>query len=359
MGDEACQAVFKQGKRLSVHDCSNGDEKQISSGDGAWIMQKCAKTLGGSCKISFHPHQTVFSFRCKVEPYRLPWKVDEDFQVPSNTFGVAFDDSHIQRKLMARILKHAGVEESRTVIRGSNPNDIEELDKLMVNLLESDPTSKVLVLMDENLDYDVDGVSKRLSGSSHSEKALKKLSPEMLARTIVLMRSANDSDSDVAMYKKRTHGFFPKASMQKRQIIERLAPAWQERFASRGVPETITTMDICLEPESTSVTGDTECSSGEEEKSCRKQFSDGLVSGDELLASLRSVDNLITDVETDWDTVWGKLHSFMGDMMAVEENDKIELCVDLISELRGRRRPSNLVGKWNRIRNLVLEEVNG
>lgn len=101
MGEEATAAVFAQGQRLKVHD-SISDETQnnISSGDGAWIMQRCAKTMGGECTIRFDPHQTVFSFRCKVEPYTLPWKANDDFQVPPGTFGMAYDDSNIQVRLL-------------------------------------------------------------------------------------------------------------------------------------------------------------------------------------------------------------------------------------------------------------------
>jgi len=365
MGSYATEAVFDQGTRLSVHNGSDDDDKEISSGDGAWIMQKCAKTLGGSCQIRFNEQQTVFSFRCKVAPYRLPWKVHENFQVPPKTWGVAFDDTHIQRKLMARILKYAGVDESRTVIRGQNPADIQELDKLLQKLLSADPTSKVLVLMDENLDYECDGVQRRLSGSSYSEKALKKLSPEFLSRTFLLVRSANDSDTDLAIYKSRTHGFFPKAAMQKSRVIELLAPAWLDRFPDRGVPDTITTTTkICpsedCSAECGSTAGTEASTSGTQEncEGCGGHFSGGVVSADEMMTALERVDKLVSgEVENDWDTIWSKLHSFMGDMMAVEDNDNLQRCVELISEMRGRRRPSGLNGKWEKIRGLVLKEV--
>jgi hypothetical protein len=46
----------------------------------------------------------------------------------------------------------------------------------------------------------------------------------------VLVRSANDSAKDVALYVERTHGFFPKALMQQDRIREILEPFWTKRF---------------------------------------------------------------------------------------------------------------------------------
>ncbi len=54
LGELAKEVVFSPRRRLTIH--STGDENNHvaashSSGDGAWIMHKCAKTLGGKCEI--------------------------------------------------------------------------------------------------------------------------------------------------------------------------------------------------------------------------------------------------------------------------------------------------------------------
>ena len=51
--------VFSQGSRLHPELVSS-----VSSGDGGWIMRKCAKTLGGDCDIHFNTHGTVFTMSC-------------------------------------------------------------------------------------------------------------------------------------------------------------------------------------------------------------------------------------------------------------------------------------------------------
>lgn len=43
LGDAARDVVFAPRSRLNTH-----DSMLISSGDGAWIMSKCAKTMGGT-----------------------------------------------------------------------------------------------------------------------------------------------------------------------------------------------------------------------------------------------------------------------------------------------------------------------
>lgn len=253
MGEEATNNVFAQGKRLKVHDNPNDDEtdNNISSGDGAWIMQRCARTMGGGCTIRFDPHQTVFSFRCKVDPYTLPWAANEDFQVPAGTYGIAYDDSNIQRKLMKRIFSYAGVEEDRIIVKGKSATDIKKFDKLLKDILSKSKDSNILVLMDENLDYEQHGQSKRMSGSKHAQIAYQKLSKKDQDRVFILVRSANDADSDIALYNQRTHGFFPKATIHKERVKELLGPAWLRRFPTRSmikderdhpVPDVITTM---------------------------------------------------------------------------------------------------------------------
>jgi light-regulated signal transduction histidine kinase (bacteriophytochrome) len=103
LGPKAGEAVFEQGLRL--HENLRIKDRFISHGDGAWIAQKCAKSMGGSCNINFEAELTTFSFKCPTEPSTPVVALNTvDFEVPPFTYGVAIDDSKIQRKLMTRIL---------------------------------------------------------------------------------------------------------------------------------------------------------------------------------------------------------------------------------------------------------------
>ena len=53
LGNLASEIIFSPARRLSIHSDSksNVTTASHSSGDGAWVMHKCAKTLGGNCDI--------------------------------------------------------------------------------------------------------------------------------------------------------------------------------------------------------------------------------------------------------------------------------------------------------------------
>lgn len=128
---EAVNTVFAAGTRLHESldsSFSSLDEALVSSsaGDGAWIMQKCAHTLHGYCSIEFQPKRTVFSLTCAATAYYLKQTEGADdsnsarFRLPYNTWGIAIDDSGIQRKLLGRFLTLAGVEKTKLRIMGKN-----------------------------------------------------------------------------------------------------------------------------------------------------------------------------------------------------------------------------------------------
>jgi hypothetical protein len=216
LGECATELVFAQGSMLHT-DVSN-QANYISSGDGAWIMQKCAKTMGGKCEIEFRPTESVFTFTCPAEPLRAVELPDtQDFQVPPGTWGVAVDDSRIQRKLMGRILEHVGVAEENRIVLGATSSEVHELESILRDVMsKKDPDSKIFVLVDENLDFcECDGEPVVLSGSLIMMDFLSTLSREEESQLFVLVRSANDSTDDVALYAIRCHGFFPKVRQRR------------------------------------------------------------------------------------------------------------------------------------------------
>jgi len=236
-GTAAREAVFAEGSRLGIH--QDQDDKLISSGHGAWIISKCAQVLGGSCSIDFEPDRTVFLFQC---PAMVASKQScettvhhEDFCLPPGTLGIAIDDSKVQRRLMDRILLHAGVEESHRIILGKEPNDIFQLGNTVSEMLKQHPPpARVLLLVDENLDYSgTDSNQLLISGSRAVQDVLSSLSSIDEARVLALIRSADDSAEDVTCYASRAHGFFPKVQVQKENVQEALMPIWFERFGSQ------------------------------------------------------------------------------------------------------------------------------
>ena len=87
-------------------------------------------------------------------------------------------------------------------------------------------------------DYDNPSHSRQdgvFSGSSIMKDILDHMPRQFESRCLVLMRSANDSAVDIALYTERTHGYFPKAIMQKDRTREILAPLWLERFPEDSV----------------------------------------------------------------------------------------------------------------------------
>jgi hypothetical protein len=164
----------------------------------------------------------------------VDWPDTHDFKVPPDTWGIAVDDSKIQRKLMDRILSHIGIEEPKRIVLGVDPDEVFNVGKVIMDVLTKNPSSRVLVLVDENLDFGGDGGDQGdpvvLSGSVVMQGVLAKIPSKQESRVLVLIRSANDSADDVALYSSRTHGFFPKAPMQAQRVRELIAPLWAERF---------------------------------------------------------------------------------------------------------------------------------
>jgi len=152
MGEAANEFIFAQGVRLQPH--MEGDkEKQLdSSGDGAWIMQKCAKTLKGECNMKFSKDSTTFTFQCPATPVcqNSPPK-DIGFVVPQNVWAIGVDDSKIQRKLMYRIFSHVGVDPSRQVVLGETADDVANLEETLLNYMDEHKSDKFLIIVDEHL----------------------------------------------------------------------------------------------------------------------------------------------------------------------------------------------------------------
>ena len=117
--------VFGAGTRLHTGDAQG--YAYLSSGDGGWIMSKVAQSLGGSVDIVFEEARTVLTLECPVHTALghkrsaqglLDESILEDWSVPANVWGIAVDDSSMQRLLLTELLEMAGIHPSRMVVTG-------------------------------------------------------------------------------------------------------------------------------------------------------------------------------------------------------------------------------------------------
>lgn len=352
MGDLASQIVFSPRQRLEIPantESTNHTWESLSSGDGAWIMHKCAKTLGGNCDIKFEESRTVFAFQCPVVPYEvteLALSINyKNFKLPDNIYGIAIDDSKIQRKLLKRFLLYTGISEDRIHVFGSDASEVKGFDNWVCNFIQDHPTDYFLLLVDENLDiFEEQSVTKHvtISGSLSVSNIRQRLLPNEERRMLALIRSANDSAHDVAIYNSRAHGYLPKSPIKKDNALEALAPIFVKRF-----PESVAMMRM---------------SEYERKKSCQ-DF--GLLDNDapilkvsDLYSTIEEIDKLASsdskDLPKDWPVIWEKMHSLKGDLLILPSQEEVSTAVGMITALRGSVLPTKFVEKWNTIRTLIV-----
>ena len=139
LGSRAGDLVFSHGTRL--HENTSTLTKSLSAGDGAWIIRKCATILGGAVDISFDREQTMFSFEAPVELYDAHSKAS-DFVIPQGVWGIAIDDSKIQRKLLRRFFIHAGINEHHQIILGQDSAEITSFVDFVIDFVKKHPQDR-------------------------------------------------------------------------------------------------------------------------------------------------------------------------------------------------------------------------
>ena len=69
-------------------------------------------------------------------------------------------------------------------------------------------------------------------GSQLVSEIRKRLLPDQERRILALIRSANDSANDIAIYNLRMHGYLPKSPLNGLvSVKEQLAPLWLSRYS--------------------------------------------------------------------------------------------------------------------------------
>jgi len=348
LGEEAVKSVFSPGIQLpATHKNMNRSSslhKDVSSGNGAWIMQKCAETLEGKCSIRFEETRTVFTFHCPAEAFPTSSSIpssdsidNETFTLPENTWGIVIDDSMVQRKIMGRFLKVAGIDVSRRVILGKTSEEVFGMCDKVASLMEENPEDKFLLIADENLDIEVsDGEPQTtVSGSKCVKQLRQRLDPETESRLLALIRSANDSLSDIELYNSRAHGYLLKEPIKQDRVLEAIRPWWDSRFAS---------------------------SQRRSSFSLQKAMAVDVYkpSAGEIRKSLDIIDALVLSVQDEaafenrWHIIREKLVVLKGDLKTVCSKDSMMGVVDRIDRLMSSRKPpDHLTDQWDNVRSQV------
>jgi len=259
----------------------------------------------------------------------------EDFELPKNLHAIAIDDSKIQRKLLARFFLFAGIPEDRIHIMGATAEEIVGFDDWAMSFVDEHPDDYVLMIVDENLDVQEEYVvtsQATVSGSGAVAEIRGRLLPDQERRLLALIRSANDSASDVAIYNSRAHGYLPKTPVKQNLVLEVLAPLWLARFPR-------------FEPS--------------KRLSPSKSFDEVIVTIDDFAGLINEIDNLsLLDedkLRDKWSIIWEKMHALKGDLQIVPTKGReLDIAITLISDLRGPSPPENFSQNWLAIRSNLL-----
>jgi hypothetical protein len=314
-------------------------------------MKKCAKMMKGECAIAFEESRTVFSLTIPAKPIKPQDKnrisdlaIDvKTFSLPDRIWGIAIDDSKIQMKLLAKFFEFAGIERNRIKVFGENSTEIMSFVDYVVNFMDENMGEYVLLIADENLDI-VDEASKHvtISGSQLVENIRLRLLPEQEMKLVSLIRSANDSLSDVAIYKSRAHGFIPKAPIKKGNVLEALAPLWIARYP----------LETVIDDDSQSCFSrvDSDIDSLDSSLASRNDL---IVSSPlEIMNTVNEINALIStgSMVENWMTIWEKLHVLKGDLLTMQVGSQVFSAVGMINSFRELHSNENRMERWNLLR---------
>jgi len=356
MGPKAEERVFFKG--YQIHDRFMNDMDSILTkktestqlpGDGGWVMQKMARMMKGECKIKFLESKTVFTLSISAKPYesekiRTPTDV-KTFRLPPEIWGIGIDDSRIQQKLLAKFFEFTGISSEKIKVFGKDSEEIMGFVDFVVNFMNEHMGSQILLIADENLEM-TDGASNHItvSGSALVESIRSRLLPEQERDLIALIRSANDSASDVAVYRARAHGFLPKAPIKKANVLETLAPLWLARYPPRS--------EFADDMSQSRFTRSDSLSSLESSASLNEAIAATPV---EVIQMVDLIDAIFRagDVVSNWDAVWEKMHALKGDLLTLQVGSKVIAAVGMINSFRELHTNEELIDRWNILRDRI------
>lgn len=325
-----------------------------SSGNGGWIMQKCAEALGGKCSIEFQTKRTVFHFTCPAEAMSINRQASKrrfecdsaSFALPPRTWGIAVDDSLIQRKLMDRFLKMCGISDDRKLILGKDSEEIFGFCDTVARLLQENPADVFLLIVDENLEIEAGGSRhETVSGSQCVQTLREQLEETAERRLLALIRSANDSLSDLNRYKSRAHGYLHKEPIPKDKVLDVLRPWWTERFSvATAAGEVSSEAGEFLSSEGAAASDNSDASDySASPEDIRESFS-------VINALIGVADEAV--LEQRWGTIREKLHVLKGDLKTMElgPNSLLGLIRPLDRLSEAPQLPASFSDEWGTIK---------
>lgn len=319
------------------------------------IVKKCAKIMKGSCWIKFENLKTVFSLEVPAKTYgsekiRIPIDI-MNFKLPDRIWGIAIDDSKIQMKLLAKFFEFAGIPSQRILVFGKNAEEIMGFVDFVVNFMDENTGYHVLLIADENLDV-MDEASKHrtISGSQLVENIRLRLLPEQEKSLVALIRSANDSSSDVAIYNARAHGFLPKAPIKKGNVLETLAPLWKARYPQEAGLDDLESISRMSRKSRADSLSSLESSASLEEAVASTPV--------EIIQTVNEISNLfakgsILEDRVLAQTIGEKLHTLKGDLLTLQVGSKVITAVGMINSFRCSQSNEDLIERWTLLREQI------
>lgn len=214
---------------------------------------------------------------------------------------------------------------------------------MVVKFVEDHPNRRLLLLVDENLELDHASVHEIVSGSRCVKQVRNILKPKEEQRILAVVRSANDSPSDVGLYTSRAHAYMPKVPLRAAGVREHFAPLWEARFAG---PDGDADSDTEVLPTVASI------------EDLRDLL---LISPAELMSELEAIDSICMSGEgsVNWPKLWEQLHKLKGDLMVVSipGSKSPGSTIGLIEALRGDKMPTDFTGKWLAIRSSAISLI--
>ncbi|KAG8462663.1 hypothetical protein KFE25_004639 [Diacronema lutheri] len=324
---DSAAAVFEKGRRLHEDDADDLRTAKVSAGDGAWIMRKCSAALSGWCSISFGETRTVFElhFPAKLHVSRAQVLA---YALPAGTLGIGIDDSKVQRSMLRKIFEVVGIAPELMTIVGHDSESILAFADTVERIVRDNPTARVFVVADENLELEGGATREAASGSRALETVKARLPVELLANTLLVVRSANDSKEECAAFCARSHGVLPKCAFSKEGVLQAVAALWFERFGDAGGAEGIT-------------------EHGSESRMLTS------IEG-ELFESIEKL-AAVVDPTAPWDVVRRQLHQIKGELRSLPASEAlsahIEAIVGTIDRVRKGSEPSpSFATTWGALR---------
>ena len=346
LSKEQVSSVFAKGKQLAetrainnVSKAVNSEPRKESSGNGAWIMRKCAETMNGDCDIRFHTDCTILSFECPAEAVRK--EIDgatgesRTFGLPKCTRCVVIEDSQVQRKLLDRMLQNSGLPSAKRIMLGKDSSEIIGFPQKVVEIMRENPEDYILLIVDENLDVvPPNGVDiETVSGSGLVQKLREDLDPQAEKRMLALVRSANDSAKDIELYLNRAHGYLLKEPMKKGTFLEAVKPWWIKRFPNE-------TTHFSREH------------GGKNDEEVCGPLPDDIRFVLDQINSLSSNPDLGV-LARRWSVIREKLQSLKGDLKTMSSSDDVLEVVNDLTSLQASRLPTDYVSEWRALRRKI------